>query len=777
MSASPSRGRSARRTPVRGIAILTTCLAAVGASALGAPAASAAPPTGTITVEATPQATEGGTVDVTIAATGLADLYAYSLVLEYDPTRLKFDAGSPESPDGGFTAESTEAGTLTITHTRLGTSPGLSGALDLASFSFTAIDGGAAAVDLSQASLVSSSNESVTLTDVDTAAVALKALPGKRHAASKADEHRHQGWVQREGRDTVRSAPFLAPYYSELDVTGDAQVTSDDLAVLADDLGAASADPAWAEAAASDLDGDGSVGVADLALLSERMLYDDGPFEIVEASVIDMQSAMNAGVTTSVRITQEYIDRIAAYDRVKIDPAANGRPLNSIITVGAQTALAAAAAADATRAQSGMTSMLLGVPIALKDNYNTSDMPTTAGCGCWNANQTATDATMVAGLRDEGAVILAKASMDEFAINLSSQFSAFQTPGTALTVASPLATSRTSGGSSGGTGASISANLAGIGFGTDTGGSIRVPSTYNSLVGVRPTLGLASRDGIVPLALSQDTGGPIARSVTDAAVALEAVVGVDAGDPVTARQAGKVPASYVSSLDADSLSGARIGYVPSMLGTNQGTLALWEQTKSLLTQKGATLVEITPPAGWTAILGEGSGSGPEFNHDLQAYIDSYLNPVVGARSLLAISQSDNIVPGRAGNPYGQRATVTPEAYEAWAGTNGTHTTQLATGKQLVTQLMDDLDLDSIVYPSGTPYSTIGSNMRLSPNTGLPAVTVPMGWVASSGGSVAGNVNLEWLGRDFSEGPLLGLAYAFEQSTHARTVPTLYGPLG
>lgn len=777
MSGSLPRRIALRRAGTRGVAILAACAAAAGASVLGVPAASAAPPAATITVDAPSHATEGTKLAVTISAADLADLYAYSLVLEYDPTKLKFDANSIENPDGGFSAESTEDGTLTITHTRLGTSPGLTGALDLAAFSFTAIDGGTAAIELASASLVSSSSESVTLADVDSATVALHGLPGRRHAASKADEHRHQGWIQREGRDRVGSAAFLAPFYTELDRTGDEQVTSDDLAVLAEDLGATSADAGWADAAASDLDGDGSVGVADLAALSGRMLYDDGPFEIVEASVVDMQAAMNAGVTTSVALTQAYIDRIAAYDRVKVDPAANGRPLNSIITVGAQTALAAAGAADATRAASGMTSMLLGVPIALKDNYNTIDMPTTAGCGCWNGNQTTSDATMVEGLRADGAVILAKASMDEFAINLSSQFSAFQTPGTALNVASPLSTSRTSGGSSGGTGASISANLAGIGFGTDTGGSIRVPSTYNSLVGVRPTVGLASRDGIVPLALSQDTGGPIARSVTDAAVALEAVTGVDAADPVTATQAGKVPASYASYLDADSLAGARIGYVPAMLGTNAGTLALWEQTKQLLAQKGATLVEIAPPAGWSAILAEGSGSGPEFNHDLQAYIDTYLAPGVRARSLLAISQSADIVPGRASNPYGQRAAVTPEAYEAWAGTNGTHTLQLAAGKHLVTQLMDSLDLDSIVYPSGTPYSTIGSNMRLSPNTGLPAVTLPMGWVAAAGSSPAGNVNLEWLGRDFSEGPLLGLAYAFEQSTHARTAPALYGPLG
>lgn len=573
---------------------------------------------------------------------------------------------------------------------------------------------------------------------------------------------------------TAESAPFLAPYYTELDQTGDDQVTDADLAVLSAAIGATSTDPQWAEYATFDLDADGAVTVSDLALLSQRIIYDDGPFQLVEADVVEMQAAMNAGVTTSVELTQAYIDRIDAYDKVTVTGGA--RPLNSIITVGEQAALTAAAAADAVRAEKGMTSMLLGVPIAVKDNYNTVDMPTTAGCGCWNDNQTTTDATMVTGLRADGAVILAKASMDEFAINLSSQWSAFQTPGTALTVSSPLDTSRTSGGSSGGTGASISANLAAIGFGTDTGGSIRVPSTYNSLVGVRPTVGLASRAGIVPLALSQDTGGPIARSVTDAAVALDAVVGADAADPITANQAGKVPTSYTSYLDADSLAGKTFGYVPAMFGTNASTLALWEKTKATLVEKGAKVVEVTPPEGWSAILGEGSGSGPEFNHDLQEYIDTYLDPDVSANSLLKISQSTSIVPGRASNPYGQRAAVTEEAYQAWAGPTGTHTTQLAKGKTLVTKLMDDLGLDAIVYPSGNAYSTISTNMRLSPNTGLPAVTVPMGWAAAVGESPAGNVNLEFLGRDFAEGPLLGYAFALEQEIDARTAPALYGPL-
>lgn len=575
-------------------------------------------------------------------------------------------------------------------------------------------------------------------------------------------------------------AAFLAPYYTELDLTGDDRVTTEDLSVVAAFIGSTNTDPDWAEARAYDLDEDGAITASDIALVSERAIYDDGPFEIVEADVVSMQAAMNAGVVTSVELTQQYLDRIAAYDRAVIEPG--GRPLNSIITTGDAAALAAAASADTVRAEQGMTSMLLGVPIAVKDNYNTVDMPTTAGCGCWNDNRTASDAHMVEGLRADGAVILAKASMDEFAINLSSQWSAYQPAGTALTVSSPYATNRSSGGSSGGTGAAIASNLAAIGFGTDTGGSIRIPSTYNQLVGVRPTVGLASRDGIVPLALSQDTGGPMARSVTDAAVALDAVVGADSADPVTARQEGLVPASYTASLDADALRGARIAVITglptsqNMVGSNATTQRLFSAARETLEAQGAEVVELAAPEGFSGILSEGSGSAVEFGYDLQAYIDDYLNPAVGARSLAAIAQSPNIAPNRGASTYGPRSTVTPQQYEDWAGPAGSHTLQLARGKQIVTEFLDANDIDAIIYPSGTPYGTVGSNMRLSPNTGLPAVTVPMGQASATEQIPGAGVNLEFLGRDFAEGTLLGLAFSFEQATGARTTPALYGPL-
>ncbi|KTR41193.1 hypothetical protein NS263_04970, partial [Curtobacterium oceanosedimentum] len=551
-------------------------------------------------------------------------------------------------------------------------------------------------------------------------------------------------------------------------------------AELGDHLGvtrpATGTDPEWDAVAVADTDGDGTITVADLAALSQRIIYDDGPFELVEASTIDMQAAMNAGVTTSVAITQEYLDRIAAYDRTKVDGATNGRPLNSIITTNA-AALTAAKAADTGRAEHGMTSMLLGVPIAVKDNYDTKDMPTTGGCSCWSANQTDTDATMVAGLRDAGAVILAKASLDEFAYGFVSEFSAGQPAGSSLLVASPYVTSQSAGGSSGGTGAAIAANLAGIGFGTDTGGSIRIPSTYNQLVGIRPTVGLTSRDGIIPLALSQDTGGPIARSVTDAAVALDAVTGIDAADPVTNTQSGKVPASYTSSLDPTSLQGARIGYVTSMVGTNATTKRLFDESVAKLTAAGATVVPIAPTTAFNRVLSEGSGSTNEFKHDLDEYVAKHLDPDVTARSLQGILDSGQYVPSRK-STYESRNTITDAQYQAWAGPTGSHTTQLQTGKALVTQMLEDQDLDALVYPSGTPYGTQSTNMRLSPNTGMPALTVPMGQATAADGTVpGGGVNLEFLGRSFDEGTLIGLGYSFEQATKARTAPALYGPLG
>jgi amidase len=579
-------------------------------------------------------------------------------------------------------------------------------------------------------------------------------------------------------QETPTGEPFspglLIPYYTELDLTGDRQVTGEDVGLALKRLGVTTASPLWHQVAAADTDGDGVLTVRDVADLARRMVYDDGPFELIEASTLEMQAAMNAGVTTSVEITQAYLDRIAAYDTVAI----GSRPLFSILSTSA-AALEAAAAMDAERAELGPRSMLAGVPVVLKDNYNTFDMPTTGGCGCWNDNLTATDGTMTAGLRADGAVILAKASLDEFAFGFVSEFSAFRPPGTSRLVANPYDLPRTAGGSSGGTGAAIAANLGGIGFGTDTGGSIRVPSSYNQLVGMRPTVGLTSRDGIIPLALSQDTGGPMTRSVFDAAVALDAVVtGVDPADPVTERQVGReLPESYTRFLDADALQGARIGWVSSLRGTSTATVRLFNQAVAQLQALGATVVQITPPTtGFNAVLNEGSGSTNEMKHDLDEYIARHLAPDVPYRTLLQIADSGRIVASRR-NTYLQRNNITPQQYLNWAGPTGTHTIALANGKIFMHGLLDSNELDALIYPSANPFATLGNNLRISPNTGMPAVAVPMGRsIPTDGGINNAAINLEFLGRDFDDGRLLGFAYAYEQATRWRIPPPLFPAL-
>ena len=576
---------------------------------------------------------------------------------------------------------------------------------------------------------------------------------------------------------TVSGPPDLPPQYTTGDITGDGKIGTDDLDKLERNLGKTAGSPGWPAVAAADLNGDNALTVADLALMSQEIIYDDGTFKLVEADALQMQAAMNAGVVTSVQLTKAYLARIAAYDRT-VQPGAT-QPLNSIITTSS-VALAAAAESDAARAANhGPRSLLDGIPIVLKDNYDTKDMPTTAGCSCWAQNQTTDDSFMAKGLRAAHAIVLAKASMDEFAINTSSTFSFGSPAGSSLNVYSPYrptGTSSTSGGSSGGTGASVAANLAALGFGTDTGGSIRVPSSFNQLVGLRPTVGLTSRSGIVPLALSQDVGGPLARSVTDLAIALDAVVGTDPDDPATAASSANVPATYTAFLDKNGLQGKRIGYDPSMVGTNVTVVRLFNQLKADLEAQGATVVPITIPT-LSTILGEASGSTNEFNHDLNNYVAAHLNPAVPYRSLTQIANSGGLfVPGR-GAPngtYASRGAITPATYATWIASHGAN---IASFRATVTGTMDANSLDAVMYPTGSPFGSVGSNLRLSPNTGLPALTVPMGLAAGTENFAGiGGANIELVGRSYAEPTLISIGYAYEQATKHRTTPSLYPAL-
>ena len=413
--------------------------------------------------------------------------------------------------------------------------------------------------------------------------------------------------------------------------------------------------------------------------------------------------------------------------------------------------------------------MLHGIPVIAKDNYNTVDMPTTAGCTCLRNNQTDADSQMVEQLRADGAVILAKANLDEFAFNLTTDSSLGGVTN------SPYVRSQNAGGSSGGTGASIAANLGLIGLGTDTGGSVRVPSSFNQLVGVRPTVGLASRDGIIPLALSQDTGGTMTRTVSDAAITLDSVVGYDPEDPITAESNGNIPASYTSYLDDSSLEGVRIGYVPSIVGTNPAVLRLFAEARADLEAQGATVVEMVIPE-LATVQGYSSGSTNEFQHDLNEYFAKFVtDPDVPYSSLAEVIAAGDYQTSRTAT-YNARAAVTEEKYQSWIDQ---HNAEIANGERILAGAMDAYQVSAMVYPTTTGQYSTGANNRLSPYSGMPAVTVPMGTssTAIDGSQIDGAPsNIEFLGRSYAEGTLLGLAFDYEQATQHRKAPALFPAL-
>ncbi len=298
------------------------------------------------------------------------------------------------------------------------------------------------------------------------------------------------------------------------------------------------------------------------------------------ATIQQLAAAMDAGTVTSERLVQLALARVDAFDD-------RGPVLNAVLTPNPQ-ALAQARALDAERKATGKRSLLHGIPIVLKDNFDTFDLPTTGGSVLLAGSVPPDDAFVVKKLRDAGAVILAKVNMSEFASG--GAFSSLG--GQTRNPHDPL---RSPSGSSGGTGAAIAAGYALLGLGTDTGGSVRGPSTANGIVGLKPTHGLLSRDGIIPLALSFDTGGPMARNVADIAVALGVMTGVDAADAATKKSAGRSATDYTPFLKADALEGARIGIARDFLGQDQEVDWVVEASLAAMRAAGATVVDVRFP--------------------------------------------------------------------------------------------------------------------------------------------------------------------------------------
>jgi amidase len=488
-------------------------------------------------------------------------------------------------------------------------------------------------------------------------------------------------------------------------------------------------------------------------------------FVLEEATITSIHAAFKNKTLTCVELVKGYLERIDAYDR-------QGPALHAIITVNPQ-ALSIAEELDRRYAEHGPVGALHGIPIILKDNYDTVDMPTSGGNLLMKTSQPLADAFTVDNMRKAGAVILAKANLQEFARGGSSMSSL------GGQVINPYDLTRNPGGSSGGSGAAIAANFAVLGTGSDTGQSTRSPASANNLVGVRPTRGLVSRGGIMPNSSTQDEIGPIARTVKDAALLLDVMVGYDPNDPITAFGVGKPPRSY-ADCDPDALKGARIGFMLDMVGHEERHAEVnrvMEQVIETMQAQGATIERFSLPT--YAMLSETiSTSHFEAKQVLDAYLAA-LGPTAPVTSLKQIVDSKTALP--------EIQVVLEEQVAIDDGTNQLEYKDRVLSRDTlrlaVAVKMAELGLDAILYPlQKILVSKVGQpqterNGNLSFGTGYPAINFPGGFSQPSADAPLGvPVGAELLGRDYSEPLLLSLAYAFEHATHLRKPPHSTPPL-
>ena len=500
-----------------------------------------------------------------------------------------------------------------------------------------------------------------------------------------------------------------------------------------------------------------SVAVMPLAAIAlETMPAQAASFNLVEATVPEIQSAIDSELVTSEYIVQQYLNRIDAYDN-------SGPAINSIIQLN-PNALETAKALDIERSLSGPRSPLHGIPVLLKDNIDTFDLPTTAGALVLEGSIPPDDAFITQQLRDAGAVILGKANLTEFA-----NFVAFDMPngfsalgGQTLNPYGPGAFDV--GGSSSGPAAATAANLTALSIGTETSGSILSPASSNSLVGLKPTVGLISRDGIIPISATQDTAGPITRTVEDAAILLGSLTGIDPDDPATAASAGQFFTDYTPFLKLDGLTEKRLGIVrdpffSDFLSDDEQTLA--ERAFDDLERLGADLVDPVDFPNLDALFElDFNVLLYEFNVGIQDYLASLGEdaPVTTLADIVAFNEAN---PEEA-IPFGQ------EILELSVDTGGDlsdpeYLSELEAGIRLtategVDALLAELDLDALLFPNNLAAFA-------GARPGYPSITVPAGYTGE--GEPFG---LTFLSDAFSEPELIELAYAYEQGTLRRIAP-------
>jgi len=491
------------------------------------------------------------------------------------------------------------------------------------------------------------------------------------------------------------------------------------------------------------------------------------PKKLHEATISSLHTAMQNGKLTAVELVQLYLDRIEAYDK-------QGPFINALIMVNPK-ALAEARRLDSLYKATGkFVGPLHGIPVIVKDNYDTYDMPTTNGTLAMKKSIPPDDAFVIQKIRQAGAIIIAKSNLAEFAQSGNFSVSSIL-PGYSR---NPYDTRRTTAGSSGGTAAAVAADFGTIGLGTDTGSSIRGPAAHQSLVGFRCTLGLISRDGIAPLALTNDTGGPICRTVEDAVRVLEVIAGYDKADSVTRLSEGKIPASYRAFLDKNGLKGARIGVFRQLCApakADSQVVALFNNALNELRLAGATIIDSVQVMELDTI-NKSFDLIPQLRRDFNKYLAN-LGPNAPHKTLESIIKSKEYHPFLEKFLLDANAdTLAPELHKGWQK-NMALRERL---RQLMLRAMDSARVDVLVYPSfsypprligdlNTPSGT--NNNALSPPTGFPAFTVPMGFTYNN--LPAG---LQFFGRPFSEPMLIKLCYAYEQATHHRLPPASTPPL-
>ena len=506
-----------------------------------------------------------------------------------------------------------------------------------------------------------------------------------------------------------------------------------------------------------------------LTLRAQAPTVAPAPFHVEETSIADIHAAFRTNWLTCHALVQQYLRRIDAYDK-------NGPAVNSIVTVNPK-ALAEADALDARYKASGPVGPLHCIPMIVKDNFETVGLQSSNGSLTFEGYVPATDAFQVARIKAAGAIVLAKSNLAEWAFTPNETLSSIL-PGYTK---NPYALDRVTAGSSGGTAASVAASFGAVGLGSDTGNSIRGPSSHQALVGIRSTMGLTSRAGVFPLNFLADVAGPMARSVADATAVFQVIVGDDPNDPATAAARGRAIPTYADALERDALKGMRIGILRQAYErdtTDPEIVQVFMRAVEDLKLAGAVVVDPAPIEGLDAIRRQ-PGAEPcrAFKYDINEFLAQ-------RKGKMPVNDLTEIVKGGKFHPTVRRQLEQAEAGPA----NGPGTPACAADtayrdqvRAAVLKTMDAHTLDAYVYPTwSNPPRLIGdlntpggdNSQFFSPTTGWPAVQVPMGY--TRGGLLPAGIT--FFGRAWSEATLLGAAYSSEQTTRHRRPPPTTPPL-